>query len=64
MPGAETGEEARKAIEMVRNYTAGDWAFIGGFRTAVMSVMFAFFAALIFRTEYAPVREKKEKTKD
>lgn len=64
MPEAETGEDARKAIELVSQYTAGDWAFIGGFRTAVMSVMFAFFAALIFRTEYAPVREKEEKTKD
>lgn len=62
MPPAEEGEEARMAIELTRRYTAGDWAFIAGFRSAVMSVIIAFFAALIFRTENGEVvvRPKKD----
>lgn len=61
MDPAETSAEAKLAIEQVSKYTAGDWGFIAGFRSAVMSVLLAFFAALIFRTEKSPVREKKSK---
>lgn len=61
MEPAERSAEAKTAVEMVKKYTAGDWAFIGGFRSAVMSIVITFFAALVFRTEKAPVREKERK---
>lgn len=38
----------KEAIELIKGYSIGDWAFIGGFRSAVMSVILAFVAALIF----------------
>ena len=50
MPPATDGAEAALAIKAVQAYTAGDWGFIGGFRTFVMSILIAFFSALIFRT--------------
>ena len=56
MEAAESSVEAKLAVEQVTRYTAGDWAFIGAFRSAVMSVIITFFASLIFRTEKAPVR--------
>lgn len=56
MEPAEASPEAKMAIEQVSCYTAGDWGFIAGFRSAVMSVIIAFFAALIFRTEKGEVR--------
>ena len=56
MEAAESSVEAMLAVEQVTRYTAGDWAFIGAFRSAVMSVIITFFASLIFRTEKAPVR--------
>ena len=46
-------------MESVKKYTAGDWGFIAGFRSAVMSIIITFFAALLFRTEKAPVKVKK-----
>lgn len=55
MPDASVGAEEKIAIDTVRGYTAGDWGFIGGFRSAVMSVLIAFFAAIIFRTEKGEV---------
>lgn len=61
MESAESSAEARVAVELVRRYTAGDWAFIGAFRSAVMSIIITFFAALIFRTEKGTVIEKKDK---
>ncbi len=60
MEPAESSAEAKMAVEQVRRYTAGDWAFIAGFRLAVMSIIITFFAALIFRTEKAPVKLKVE----
>lgn len=59
MESAESSAEAKVAVELVRRYTAGDWAFIGAFRSAVMSIIITFFAALIFRTEKGTVIEKK-----
>ncbi len=59
MDPAESSAEAKAAVEMVKRYTAGDWAFIGGFRSAVMCIIITFCAALIFRTEKSPVVEKK-----
>ena len=53
MDDADTSAEARIAVEQVKKYTAGDWAFIAAFRTAVMSVIITFFSALVFRTEKA-----------
>lgn len=50
--------EARIAVEQVRKYTAGDWAFIAAFRTAVMSVIITFFSALVFRTEKGEIKGK------
>ena len=61
MDPAETSEAAKVAIESVKRYTAGDWAFIAGFRSAVMSILISFFAALIFRTEKGEVRTKTKK---
>ena len=61
MESAESSAEAKVAVELVRRYTAGDWAFIGAFRSAVMSIIITFFAALIFRTEKGTVIEKKDK---
>ena len=62
MDAPEQSAEAAIAIEKVKAYTAGDWAFIGGFRSAVMSIIIAFFAALIFRTEKGTVVTKEQKT--
>ena len=59
MESAESRAEAKVAVELVSRYTAGDWAFIGGFRSAVMSVIITFFAALVFRTEKSAVHERK-----
>jgi len=53
MDDPDTSAEARLAVEQVKKYTAGDWAFIAAFRTAVMSVIITFFSALVFRTEKA-----------
>lgn len=58
MEPADSSAEAKAAVELVKKYTAGDWAFIGGFRSAVMSIIITFFAALIFRTEKSPERVK------
>ena len=59
MEPAESSADAKVAIELVNRYTAGDWAFIGAFRSAVISIIITFFAALIFRTEKGEVRTKK-----
>ena len=56
---AQTGEEAQKAVEAVMRYTAGNWGVIAGFRSFVWSVLLAFFAALLFRTEKGEVVAKK-----
>ena len=58
MPPAETDAQSALSIQLVQNYTAGDWGFIGGFRSAVISILLNLVAALLFRTEKAPVREK------
>ena len=63
MEPADTSAEAKAAIELVKRYTAGDWAFIGGFRSAVMSVIITFFSAIIFRTEKSPVADRKKNNK-
>ena len=64
MDAAESSPEAKTAIESVKRYTAGDWGFIAGFRSAVMSVIVTFFAALVFRTEKGEVVVKNaNKTK-
>ena len=64
MDAPEQSAEAALAIEKVKAYTAGDWAFIGGFRSAVMSIIISFFAALIFRTEKGTVVIKEQKTEN
>ena len=61
MEPAESSAEAKLAVELVSRYTAGDWAFIGAFRSAVMSVILSFFASIIFRTEKGAVRERKNR---
>ena len=58
MDPAEASAAAKLAVEQVRRYTAGNWAFIGGFRSAVMSIIITFFAAIILRTEKGEVRTK------
>lgn len=54
MQQAEKATE--KAVAQVQAYTAGDWAFIGAFRSAVMSIIITFFTALVFRTEKSKVK--------
>lgn len=61
MEPADSSAQAKAAVELVKGYTAGDWAFIGAFRSAVMSIILAFFAALIFKTEQSPVVERQSK---
>lgn len=58
MEPKEQSAAAAIAIEKVKAYNAGDWAFIGGFRSAVMSIIISFFTALIFRTEKGEVVTK------
>ena len=58
MPPAETDAQSALNIQLVQAYTAGDWGFIGGFRSAVISILLNLVTALLFRTEKAPVREK------
>lgn len=58
MEPKEQSVAAAIAIEKVKAYNAGDWAFIGGFRSAVMSIIISFFTALIFRTEKGEVVTK------
>jgi len=59
--GSGTDEEKAATIAVMRTYKLHTWAFIGAFRTAVMSIMTAFVAALIFRTEKNVVRPKEDK---
>lgn len=56
--GAGTDEEKAATIAVMRTYKLRTWAFIGAFRTAVMAIMTAFVAALLFRTEKNVVRPK------
>ena len=58
MTSDESDPSATLNIQLVKGYTAGDWGFIGGFRSAVMSILMNLVAALLFRTEKAPVRSK------
>lgn len=51
--------DAAKAVELTKAYTAADWGFIGGFRLFVISIIFVFFAAIIFRTEKSPLKTSK-----
>ena len=54
--GAGTDEEKAMTIEVMKSYKLHTWAFIGAFRTAVMSIMSAFVAALVFRTEKGKIK--------
>ena len=60
---AGTEEEKAATIAVMQTYKLRTWAFIGAFRTAVMSIMTAFIAALVFRTEKNIVKNDKEKLK-
>ncbi|MBR6330711.1 MAG: DUF4199 domain-containing protein [Bacteroidales bacterium] len=57
--GAGTDQEKAATIAVMRTYRLHTWAFIGAFRTAVMSIMTAFVSALLFRTEKNIIKEKK-----
>ncbi|MBP5547974.1 MAG: DUF4199 domain-containing protein [Bacteroidales bacterium] len=57
--GAGTPEEKAETIAVMKTYRLRTWAFIGFFRTSVMSIMTAFIAALLFRTERNVVKQKK-----
>lgn len=56
--GSGTDEGKAATIEVMKSYKLHTWAFIGAFRTAVMSIMTAFIAALVFRTEKNIVKTK------
>ena len=49
--GSGTEEEKAATIAVMQTYKLHTWAFIGAFRTAVMSILTAFVAALVLRTE-------------
>ena len=53
--------ETAKNILLIKNYGAADWAFIGGFRSFVMSIIIALFSSIVFATEKGEVRQKKIK---
>ena len=57
--GNSTDERKAETIAVMRGYKVYTWALIGAFRTAVMSIMSAFIAALLFRTEKNVVRPPK-----
>ncbi len=57
MPPAAESAEASLNVTLVRKYTAGDWAFIGAFRTFVISIIFAFISAIAFANEKPSVYE-------
>jgi hypothetical protein len=59
--GSGTEEEKNATIAVMQSYKLHTWAFIGMFRTAVMSIMTSFVAALIFRTEKAKTIEREKK---
>ena len=58
MNGSGTDEEKEATVAVMRTYKLRTWAFIGFFRTSVMSIMTAFIAALLFRTEKNIVKNK------
>ena len=56
--GTATEQQKAETIAVMQTYRLYTWAFIGAFRTAVMSIMTAFVAALVLRTEKNVVRPK------
>ncbi len=59
--GNGTPEEKAHTIAVMKTYKTWTWALIGAFLTAVMSIMTAFVAALLFRTEKNVVYKKGSK---
>lgn len=57
--GSASDEQKAATIAVMQGYRLHTWAFIGAFRTAVMSIMTAFVAALLFRTEKNVIRPKQ-----
>ena len=51
-------ESLEDAVAKVQRYTAARWGFIAGFRSAVLSVIIAFFTAILLRTEKGEIRTK------
>ena len=51
--------EKEKIMEAYRNYKTFHWAAIGAFRSAVMCIICAFIAALVFRTEQNVVKGRR-----
>lgn len=56
MPPVSESADAALAVENTKGYTAGDWAFIGGFRLFVMSILVTFFTSIILRTQKSLLR--------
>ena len=57
--GSASEEQKAATIADMQTYKLHTWAFIGAFLTSVMSIMTAFIAALVFRTEKNIVRPKE-----
>ncbi|MDY5968602.1 MAG: DUF4199 domain-containing protein [Bacteroidales bacterium] len=55
----QDGNDRAETIATLEAYTLFTISWIGAFRTFVMSILWAFIAALLFQTEKAPVKEKK-----
>ena len=50
--------EIQKIVDAYRHYTTFHWSAIGAFRSAVMSIICAFIASLVFRTEQNVVKPR------
>ncbi len=56
--GNGSEELKEQVIAVMRGYRAWTWAAIGAFLTAVMSILTAFIAALVFKTENGKLRAR------
>lgn len=59
--GGNSVEGKADVIAVIRKYKLVTLSWIGAFRTFVMSILWAFVAALLFRTEKASVKKNKNK---
>ncbi|MCR5192123.1 MAG: DUF4199 domain-containing protein [Bacteroidales bacterium] len=60
MSGNASEEDKINTVAVMKGYKLHTWAFIGAFRTAVMSIMVAFISSLLFRTEKDIVKQKNK----
>lgn len=61
--GTADPADKEATVAAMQHYTLLTWALIGAFRTAVMAILTAFIAALVFRTEKNVPRQPANKSK-